>query len=582
MSIGAARPSRTIDRGLARWVQARTGSALLARAAFAAGVAEGEGHACAWLGSSFGESELDALREQPWVGDGTAFTPFVLDASARFYLWRNWRHERELADALLARRGGRVDTSADTLQHDLDALFGDEPPLATRRQREAVARVIGARLLVLTGGPGTGKTSTVVRMLAMLLRHADAAGLPARPSIALAAPTGKAAQRLGQAIAHGKAALSERLDPASPFRALLDGIPQGEARTLHRLLGFRPASNTFVHGPANPLAADIVVVDEASMVDLAMMRQLFDALRPDSRLIIVGDPGQLASVDAGSVLADVVAPAPPESESPLARNIVTLDHVWRAHGSLARGVAALRGADHDWVETLIANGGDDALGFAACVEPARLRARIVAWLEQHAGVHARLFDRDACPDEALSALRECQLLCALREGPFGVAGANALVTRWLGERHGYDPSRTWYAGRPVIVTRNDAVRGLFNGDIGIALDGPGGLRVWFQSSDREGRPALRSHSPRVLPACETAWAITVHRSQGSEYADVAVILPPDPDNPLLTRELVYTAVSRARQQALLWAAPDALRAAVARTTRRDGGLRDRLMRGAAG
>lgn len=582
MSTGAARSSRMIDRGLARWVQARTGSALLARAAFAASVAEGEGHACALLASSFGDAELAALSAQPWVGDGTAFTPFVLDADGRFHLWRNWRHERELADALLARRDARTRTTPDTLESDLDALFGNEQPLATTRQREAVARVIGARLLVLTGGPGTGKTSTVVRMLAMLLRHAQTAGLPAQPAIALAAPTGKAAQRLGQAIAHGKAALFERLDPASPFRALLDQIPQGEARTLHRLLGFRPAGNTFVHGRANPLAADIVVVDEASMVDLALMRQLFDALRADACLVIVGDPGQLASVDAGSVLADIVAATPPAPEPPLAQDIVTLDHVWRAQGSLARGVAALRGADHGWLEGLLAHGGDDALGFEACAEPARLRARIVAWLEQHAGVYTRLFDRHAQPADALSALRECQLLCALREGPFGVAGVNALVTRWLGERHGFDPARAWYAGRPVIVTRNDAARGLFNGDIGIALEDADGLRVWFESSDRDGRPALRGHSPRVLPACETAWAITVHRSQGSEYADIAVVLPPDPDNPLLTRELVYTAVSRARRQALLWAAPDVLRAAVARTTRRDGGLRDRLARGAAG
>lgn len=328
------------------------------------------------------------------------------------------------------------------------------------------------------------------------------------------------------------------------------------------------------------------------MVDLALMRQLLDALREDALLVLLGDPDQLASVDAGSVLADIVASAPPAQPDapaaaghggdalPLAGHIVTLDHVWRSGGSLARGIAALRGDDREWLDAFVARGGDEALRLVPCVDAPALRARVAAWLDAHADVQQRLFDRDAAPAQALAWLRENQLLCALREGPFGAAGVNALVTRLLGERHGFDPAQTWYAGRVVIIGRNDHARGLFNGDVGIALDGADGLRVWFEASDRDGRPGLRSYSPRVLPACESAWAITVHRSQGSEYGDVAVILPPDPDNPLLTRELVYTAVSRARRCAELWATPAALRAAIARTTRRDGGLRERLRRGA--
>lgn len=596
MTTATSRQPRMVDRGLARWVQARTGSALLARAAFAASMAEGEGHACALLAASFGAAELDALRALAWVGDGTAFSPFVLDGAARFYLWRNWRHEQVLASTLLARCRARAwPFVADAPSDDLAALFGDDDPAATQRQRAAVAAAPGARLFVLTGGPGTGKTTTVVRMLLMLLRHADAAGLPAQPSIALAAPTGKAAQRLGQAIARGKAELAARLAAGSPFVPLLTAIPQADARTLHRLLGYRPSTHTFAHGHAHPLPADIVVVDEASMVDLALMRQLLESLREDALLVLLGDPHQLASVDAGSVLADIVASGPPHVQSPppaliegvhgqgalpLAGHIVTLDHVWRSGGSLARGIEALRNDDGDWLDAFVAPGGDEALRLEACADAPALRARVAAWLDAHAESQARLFARDAAAGDALGWLRESQLLCALREGPFGADGVNALATRLLAERHGFDPAQAWYAGRPVIIGRNDYSRGLFNGDVGITLGGAGGLRVWFEASDRDGRPGLRSYSPRVLPACESAWAITVHRSQGSEYGDVALVLPPDPANPLLTRELVYTGVSRARRHARLWAVPEALRAALARTTRRDGGLRERLRSGA--
>ena len=234
----------------------------------------------------------------------------------------------------------------------------------------------------------------------------------------------------------------------------------------------------------------------------------------------------------------------------------------------------------EWLEDFLTRGGDDALRLDACADAPSLRARVAAWLDAHAEVQSRLFDRDAAQADALAWLRESQVLCALREGPFGAEGVNALVTRLLAERHGFDPVQAWYAGRPVIIGRNDYSRGLFNGDVGIALRGAGGMRVWFEAGDRDGKPVLRSFSPRVLPACESAWAMTVHRSQGSEYGDVALVLPPDPANALLTRELVYTGVSRARRLARLWAVPEALRAAIARATHRDGGLRERLRRGA--
>jgi exodeoxyribonuclease V, alpha subunit len=612
---------RAIDQTLAQWVQQRSGSALLAQAVRAASAAEGHGHSCTWLADPHTEAGFDAealaaLRRHDWVGDGTRFTPFVLDAQHRFYLWRNWQHEAKLADAILQRCAQRtLPIAADTLAADLHTLFAGMPPGPTDGQRAAVAAVPGARFFVLTGGPGTGKTTTVVRMLLMLLHHARACGLPAQPSIALAAPTGKAAQRLVQAIAKGKAELQSALAPAGahPVRdaldhatekrraqdALLQQIPHADARTLHRLLGYRPMDNSFSRGPHNPLAEDIVVVDEASMVDLAMMRQLLQALRPEAVLILLGDPGQLASVDAGSVLADIVAGTPrnhlplplanllapllqqaPDlaaDAAPLAGQVLTLTHTWRAGSGLQRGVEALRDApDPVWLDALLSERSDGDLHLRHCPNAHALRACVDGWIERHADLLQSLLMPAIGADEALQRLRQLQILCALRDGPFGAQGLNDLIARRLAARFGIDGNRAWYHGRPIIITRNDYARGLFNGDVGIALEGADGLRVWFELSDRDGNAGLRSYSPRALPVHESAWAITIHRSQGSEYHDVAVLLPPDPDNRVLTRELVYTAISRAKAHAEIWTTDDSLRAALARPIQRQGGLRERL------
>jgi len=598
---------RVIDQTLAQWVLGRTGSAPLAAAVRAAGRAEGHGHSCATLtdpdtGAGFDDDALDALRRHDWVGDGRTFTPFVLDAHGRFYLWRNWQHEAKLAAAILRRCTQRtLPIAANALADDLDALFAGMPPDSTDGQRAAVAAVPGARFFVLTGGPGTGKTTTVVRMLLMLLRHAQACGLPARPSIALAAPTGKAAQRLAQAIAKGKAELQASL-PSTGFRDLVPHIPHADARTLHRLLGYRPMDDSFGRGPHNPLAEDIVVVDEASMVDLAVMRQLLQALRPEAVLILLGDPGQLASVDAGSVLADIVAGAPrnrlppalagllapllqqaPDTivgDTPLAGQVLTLTHSWRAASGLQRGVEALRDApDPAWLDALLDNRSDGDLHLRHCSNVHALHACVDGWIERHADLLQSLLapaTETIGPAAALQRLRQPQILCALRDGPFGAQGINELMLRRLAARFGIDAGRAWYHGRPVIITRNDYGRGLFNGDVGIALEGAEGLRVWFELSDRDGNAGLRNYSPRALPAHDSAWAITIHRSQGSEYRDVAVLLPPDADNRILTRELVYTAISRAKEHAEIWTTDDSLRAALARPIRRQGGLRERL------
>ena len=576
---------RAIDRTLERWVRARSGSDVLARAAWSASGDEGAGHVCSAL-DGFSTDEVAELRAHAWVGDGSRFTPFVLDGTTNFYAWRNWRHETRVAHALLGRARARALPLRSTeLAAALDELFAGGDPHATRWQRAAVAAVPGSRVFVLTGGPGTGKTTTVLRMLLMLLRHAQVCDLPIAARVVLAAPTGKAAQRLDEAIAVGKQRLRDQLGPHTSFRALLDGVPDSHARTLHRLLGFRPHDNSFEFGAHKPLAADIVVVDEASMIDIGMMRRLLDALRPDTMLILLGDPGQLHAIEAGSVLSDIAGSAAENamstpvaelltgvlgaeltsSAAPLAGQVVTLTHVWRAGSQLQSALDALRRGDAGWLDA-----SNAAVCLRSCADPPALRAQLEAWIDAHP-VYVDLMRPDMQPPAALARLREAQILCALRDGTFGVAGINARVGEMLAQRGGDDTSGDWYHGRPVIITRNDYTRELYNGDIGIALRVDNDLRVWFT-----GAAGLRSFSPRTLPAHDTAWAITIHRSQGSEYRDVAVVLPTEAESRVLSRELLYTAVSRATESAQIWTSPEAVRAAAEHHVRRRGGLRARL------
>ena len=495
--------------------------------------------------------EADAWR------DGVAGSALVEQGAVRFedgllYLDRYHRLEEQVADDLLARTG----------QSPPEV---DEPALAA-----AVARVRSDRLspeqeasvvavarqwtTVLTGGPGTGKTTTVARMLAVLVDQAHARG--ERLSVALTAPTGKAAARLQEAV-NLEAARLDRLDR--------DRLPHTDAMTLHRLLGWRPDNSTrFRHHRGNRLKYDVVVVDECSMVDLTLMARLLEAVRDNARLILVGDPGQLTSVGAGAVLGDVVDGFDAGEASPVA----ALTHNYRSTRDILALADALRARDPD-----------------AVVDVLRRPSEEVLWVEEADPVEAVRPDALACalavheaavagdPEAAVAALETHRLLCAHREGPQGVRRWNTLVEDWLAEETGQEIWSEWYPGRPFLVTTNDYALKIYNGESGVAVLTPDGtLRAWVAGAD-----GLLEFSPGRLDAVETLHATTIHKAQGSQADTVTLLLPPQGSR-LLTNELFYTAVTRAKTFVRVVGPEAAVRAAVATRAQRASGLRGRLAR----
>jgi exodeoxyribonuclease V alpha subunit len=519
--------------------------------------------------------DLTAIVDQPVETDeplpwpDPASWPVTVAASAparvgvlRFegpllYLDRHWREERQVCDDLtarLARPAPELDEAL--LDSSAGRLFG----AGWEEQRDAAVAATRQWTTVLTGGPGTGKTASVARLLVLLYeQHEVETGRP--PRIALAAPTGKAATRLEESVAR------ETADLPAPDRARLAGL---EATTVHRLLGWRPDSGTrFRHHRENPLPYDVVVVDEVSMVSLSQMARLLEAVRPQCRLVLVGDPDQLSSVEAGAVLADLVNGFESRADSPVLR--LTRTHRTRAAEGgvdLDALAAALRVGDGDAAVDLLRSGSeavrlvdpDDAEAMSG------LRRRLVD-AAYDVNVAADLGDGLG----ATALLDEHRLLCAHRRGPYGVSGWNREVERLLAERTGVTHYEEWYSGRPVLITANDRGLRLSNGDLGVTVRLPDGrLRVVVR-----GGEGVREFAPTRLSGVETVHAMTVHKSQGSEAQAVTVILPPE-DSRLLSRELFYTAVTRARRQVTVVGTEAALRAAVDRQVQRASGLAGRL------
>jgi exodeoxyribonuclease V alpha subunit len=471
------------------------------------------------------------------------------------YLDRYWREEGQVVDDVLARAALPPPTlDASLLEVGLERVF----PLSGYDEQKAAARVaLSHWTAVLTGGPGTGKTTAVAGLLALL---AEQSPTPLR--IALAAPTGKAAARLEEAVREGTANL-----PAEDQARL--GTLSGQ--TLHRLLGSRPETRTrFRHHRGNRLPHDVVVVDESSMVSLTMMARLIESIRDDTRLVFVGDPDQLVSVEAGAVLANLVeglADLPGAGLARLATNR-------RSRPPIQALAAAVRDDDPDAaMEVLTA--GHPEVEFLPAEDPATGPV-----LEQVLLDHARALLAPSLRGDAESALRVSgahRMLCAHREGPYGVRHWNHQIERWLGEASGHQVGeawgREWYAGRPVLITANDRGLGLFNGDTGVAVETGSGLRVPVAGMDKD-------FATSRLADVETMHAMTIHKSQGSQASEVTVLLPPV-DSPLLTRELFYTAVTRAIDKVRIVATEEAVRAAIEQRAQRATGLRRRLLAAAS-
>jgi len=541
--------------------------------------------------------------------------PLVL-IGQRVYLRRYWQYERQVVAGLRERL--QPMPVADDLPQRLQALFADSQQQPDW-QRIACALAARGRFSIITGGPGTGKTTTVVRLLALLQAPAVEQGQPLR--IRLAAPTGKAAARLTESI-------GKQVSKLPVADAVKKEIPK-EVGTLHRLLGSLPDSRHFRHHAGNPLALDVLVVDEASMIDLEMMACVLAALPPGARLILLGDKDQLASVEAGAVLGDLCRDADSgyyseqtrdwleqvsgqslaqadlqtgdSQQHALAQQTAMLRHSHRfgaqsGIGELARAVNRCaaeparellrRGNFSDIRSQRLSGPGDPAfaalvLGSDTGLPGYAAYLQVLAQQRPDAQVAAADPQWQAWARAVLQSFERFQLLCAVRRGDWGVEGVNQRVAALLQRRGLLRSDQLWYEGRPVLVTRNDYSLGLMNGDIGIALrirepallSGQAeteALRVAFARNDGSGD--IRFVLPSRLPEVETVFAMTVHKSQGSEFEHAALVLP-EARNPVLTKELVYTAITRAsRHFTLLESRPGVFEAAVQTPVRRISGL----------
>ena len=507
-----------------------------------------QGSVCVDLASLPADDGLGWPAADGWgeavAGSRVAAYGVVHHDLGRLYLDRYWREERQVADDLAARATLPVAVDPVALGAALDQAF---PGPAYREQRVAAEVACTHRTSIVTGGPGTGKTTTIARLIATL---ADMEGSGLR--VALAAPTGKAAARISQAV-HTEAA---KPDFPSGARDLVAGLT---ATTLHRLLGWRPESRTrFRHDRHNLLPYDVVVVDETSMVSLTLLARLLEATPPHARLVLVGDPDQLTSVEAGAVLRDLVDGLGPHSAS-----VAHLATSHRFRGAIADLAEAVRAGDPE-AALAVLDGDDPSAALVDDLEPQVLPAVLALHEASERG------DREA----ALDRLARHQLLCAHNTGPFGARWWNRQLATWLAQQLGVDYLPGRYPGQPLLVTENDYSLGLFNGDTGVVVRSAttGGLYAVLADGLSPGGRDL--HLSRLANVA-TAHAMTVHRAQGSQYEEVSVVLP-EPGSPLLTRELFYTAVTRARHTVRIRGTREAVVAAVEQRAVRATGLAERL------
>lgn len=573
---------RSIDRQIAEYLcrGARDESGVVVRSVVSLlSQAVGQGHVCLDLEEIAGEvvripgrdeslrlpdpaGLQAALRCLHTVGRPGEHRPLILDDAGRLYLYRYFSYQETLAGAILARAAtetGSPDEAA--LAESLDRYFGPDES-GEDRQRQAALTALRRGFSVISGGPGTGKTTTVVRILALMLEQTGGE----RMRIAMAAPTGKAAARLASSIA----SLRESLPCTEEVKLHLPG----QVTTIHRLLGTIPNSTGFRHNAQNPLPYDAVIVDEASMVDLPLMTALVTALMPQARLILIGDRDQLASVEAGAVLGDICRAAESSGSADLTIGgcVTVLERNYRfGDGSgIAALSCAINSGDAGEALRLLGDPAEGTISLEATPTRETVRKRLATSVLEG----FRPYLEAETPEESLRLFERFRILTALREGPWGAAGMNHAAETLLHEAGLLKADTPFYRGRPVLVTENDYIHKLFNGDTGIILPDPetGNQKVYFTAPDG----TVRSIPPEFLPAHVTAFAMTVHKSQGSEFDRVLMVLPPE-DTLLLTRELIYTGITRARQAVTLWSDETVFSAAVKRRTERRSGLRQMLV-----
>ncbi|MDU9047225.1 MAG: exodeoxyribonuclease V subunit alpha [Candidatus Electrothrix sp. Rat3] len=586
-------------------------SLLLAATLVSAAV--GNGHVCYPLGEA---PEQPALAEmvkencpgpEQWreellatsvVGQPGEVSPLILDEKNRLYLHRFSCYEEFIATALRRRAATRLDLDLQVASQLLARLF----PRTEKNsaidyqnyqdyQQLAAALALLKPLVIISGGPGTGKTHTVARILAAIQAlHArqqdEQRGQKKRLlRIALAAPTGKAAARLEESIRKAKLSLPEDLR---------HDIPE-QAQTLHRLLGSRPGATAFRFNRDNPLYLDLLILDEASMIDVEMMVGILEALPEKTRIILLGDRNQLASVEAGSLFADLCgndelgwspqlcreleqltgtsglpsSSSGETSDPALADSLVLLRTSYRFqdNSGIGRLASAVKSGSVEQVNRAMAE------NFADVERVQYTGAKREQWLEGRIRKGFQPMLTASTPEQAFAAMEEFRFLCALRRGPDGVEGINALVTRVLRRAGLISPQNTeWYQGRPIIILRNQYEMQLFNGDTGILWqDEKGRLRAWFRRPDN----TLSSISPARLPEHQTAYAITVHKAQGSEFNQVLLLLPEE-DSRVLSQELLYTGITRARNRLILCVSSEIIATTVWRKTQRFSGLAEKV------
>ncbi|WP_313034582.1 exodeoxyribonuclease V subunit alpha, partial [Massilia alkalitolerans] len=589
---------------------------------------EGQGHSCLLLSDlAAGPAGLLGWEDEQWkhlaraagplpknaqgwaqslsgcqqVWDVSAFDydqPLVLDGD-RLYLRRYWRDEMLVAQAVRERATRKREVDQEAVRGWLDMLFASQHSVqGPDWQKLACAIALRGSVAIITGGPGTGKTYTVARLLALLFATAPEAG---SQRIALAAPTGKAAARLKQSIDKALNELADKVGSTLPLRELT--LRMGAARTLHSLLGARPDTRAFAHHRGNPLDVDVLIVDEASMVHLEMMASLLDALPPSATLILLGDKDQLASVEAGAVLGDLCHNAgaggytdatcdyvlaasgeelPDEflgDAGALAQQTVMLRHSRRFGGPIGQLALAVNAGDAVRAEAVLRAGTADGSG-VRWIENAQ-QQHVLQLAQSGYGSYLDVLNtghkaglntnHEEWVRQVLQRFESFRILCAVRDGEWGVAGLNDAVARRLAQAGLLRPNGEWYVGRPVMVTRTDYATTVYPGDIGLTLPDParpGALRVYFLEGD-----TVRSVLATRLRNVETAFAMTVHKSQGSEFRHTVLALPRE-RGAVLTRELVYTGITRASEMFTLVSPPGAvLLEAIAQRTHRTSGLR---------